>query len=211
MMMNFSNFINLPKIISILFMLFPISANADLSRDMRLSLSIISKDNCVFEHAKLLSRNTDAVIIVLGPTLIDENFVPKNSKQRKFIQFLNKSGDLIEDKDKETLLVMVLAENCAVDTKRITDPVYRAMLQSQYQKRENFADRLKRNEFVRYADFTEILKLEAKLTEEFLGYWIKSDPNSFNSLQNEFQNYMEKLMKGMKPLLTVLVNEYGIE
>ena len=210
-MMNFSNFINLPKIISILFMLFPISANADLSRDMRLSLSILSKDNCVFEHAKLLSRNTDAVIIVLGPTLIDENFVPKNSKQRKFMQFLNKSGDLIEDKDKETLLVMVLAENCAVDTKRITDPVYRAMLQSQYQKRENFADRLKRNEFVRYADFTEILKLEAKLTEEFLGYWIKSDPNGFNSLQNEFQNYMEKLMKGMKPLLTVLVNEYGIE
>ena len=79
------------------------------------------------------------------------------------------------------------------------------------QKRENFADRLTQNEPLRYTDFIELVKLEADLTDEFLAYWVKSDPNSFNSMEDEFQNYGEKLMKGMKPLLTVLENKYGFE
>ena len=121
-------------------------------------------------NGKLISKNHEIFVLLLGDTFVEKNFSPQSAKQLKFKLLLDEQKNKIHKFDAPIIIKILDFKNsevCRIDYNKIVDPVLKAWIRSSEQARNNIINEIKNNR-VTYADVANLLSRENSQTEQIL-------------------------------------------
>ena len=210
-MQYFSRLFFLPVLL-LLNIAFASSSFADITKDMRAIMKVFSSQSCAQGMGNLFSKNHEIFVLLLGDTIVENNFIPQSAKQLKFKLLLDEQKNKIHKFD-APIIIQILdfknSEVCSIDYKKIVDPVLKAWIRSSEQSRNNMINEIK-NSRVTYADIANLLRRENSQTEQIIMYSYEKDPNIMSKLVNDFTRMNNAVQKMVQPIARTLRTEYDL-
>ena len=185
---------------------------ADITKDMRAVMKVLSSQSCAQGMGNLFSKNHEIFVLLLGDTIVEKNFSPQSAKQLKFKLLLDEQKNKIHKFDAPIIIKILDFKNsqvCRIDYNKIADPVLKAWIRSSEQARNNIINEIKNNS-VTYADVANLLSRENSQTEQILVYSYEKDPNIMSKLMNDFTRMNNAVQKMIQPIARTLRTEYDL-
>ena len=210
-MQYFSRLFFLPVLL-LLNIAFASSSFADITKDMRAIMKVFSSKSCAQGMGNLFSKNHEIFVLLLGDTIVENNFIQQSAKQLKFKLLLDEQKNKIHKFD-APIIIQILdfknSEVCSIDYKKIVDPVLKAWIRSSEQSRNNMINEIK-NSRVTYADIANLLRRENSQTEQIIMYSYEKDPNIISKLVNDFTRMNNAVQKMIQPIARTLRTDYDL-
>lgn len=185
---------------------------ADITKDMRAVMKVLSSQSCAQGMGKLFSENHEIMVLLIGNAFVEKNFSPQSAKQLKFKLLLDEQKNKIHKFDAPIITQILDFKNsrlCRFDYNKISDPVLKAILRSSDQARNNMINDIN-NSRATYADVADLLSRESSQQEQMILYWMEKDPNGIDKLMSDSNRMINAMQKMMEPMIRTLKKEYDL-
>ena len=183
-----------------------------LERDVKKIFSITAK--CGPPFLSYVMKDTDLLVLLMGPQFIPDGINPTNSKQRRLKKLLDSHEMLIADGHKKKIVELYDISSkkiCDRNPPKLSNTFLRDLMQKSISERAELIKQLKRNNAT-YKDFALLASAENKMFEEILVYWSQKDADA----SGKFERIVEKasagfgddLMRNLKKIMSVFAREF---